>query len=359
MAGGSSQRAYPGSVLPADPVWRRALSLALLPFSFLYRMVVRQSRRRWRGRSSKLSVPVISVGNLSCGGTGKTPTVEMVARDLSARGWTPAILSRGYGAGAAQPGEGASGNDEYRVLRENLPEVEHYQGADRVASGREAIEAGADILVLDDGFQHFRIHRDLDLVLLDALRPFDNGRLLPSGLLREPVESLSNADLLAVSRVHLISEERRDSLVGFLEESFPGIPILLFESKPVCWQELGGETLAPDSLAGNEVCAFCGIGNPYSFRLTLELQGLKLAGFQAFRDHGSYDEEAVEKIAAWARENGVDTVVMTQKDAVKIDLDWLEAQEGIRWLFLRIEQSIESGRDAYERTLEGLASGER
>ena len=327
------------------------MSLLLLPLSIAYGLVAAARRRWFGGRSIKLSVPVISVGNLTCGGTGKTPTVEMITAELVDRGWNPAILSRGYGAGPSD------GNDEYRVLSENLPSVAHYQGADRVAGGSEAIAAGADILVLDDGFQHLRIHRDLDLVLLDALRPFDSGRLLPAGLLREPIGSLAEADLVAVTRTQLVSEERRDAIAAFLDERFPGLPVLFLETKPVAWQELYGATLDPGFLEGKKVCAFCGIGNPYSFELALDEMGIRIAGFRVFRDHQSYDRATVEKLGAWAMDRGVDTIVMTQKDAVKIEGDWLKGQPGISWLFLRIEQSISSGGEAWLEAIEGLASG--
>ncbi len=351
MPGGSSHRSSPGSMLPAAPAWRRVLSFFLLPLSIPYGLAAVARRRWWRGRSIELGVPVISVGNLTCGGTGKTPTVEMLSRELVDRGWNPAILSRGYGA---EPG---GGNDEYKVLSENLPSVAHYQGADRVAVGREAIAAGADILVLDDGFQHLQMHRDLDLVLLDALQPFDSGRLLPAGLLREPVGSLAAADLVAVTRTQLVSDDRRDSIAAFLDERFPGVPVLFIESRPLAWQELYGETLDPGFLEGKEVCAFCGIGNPHSFELALEKMGIRTAGFRAFRDHQFYNRAEVEMLASWARDRGVETIVMTQKDAVKIERDWLKEQPGLRWLFLRIEQSIVSGSEAWIEALEGLGQG--
>lgn len=301
-------------------------------------------------------MPVVSVGNLTCGGTGKTPMVELIAGDLSRLGWKPAILSRGYGAVSGGNEKETSGNDEYRVLAANLPSIKHYQGADRVACGREALAGGSDILVLDDGFQHCRLHRDLDVVLLDALRPFDNGRLLPAGLLREPVETLARADLLGVTRVNLVSRQRRNAIGGFLKARFPDVPVLFFESRAVCWRQLYGETMEAGSLADAKVFAFCGIGNPHSFRLALEELGVHTAGFHAFRDHQIYDSAVVDRIASWAGDLGVDTVVMTQKDAVKLERDWLEKHPGVRWLFLRIEQSIVSGAETYREALEGLAS---
>ena len=370
MAGGTSNKPVPGSLLvpPTTTTTTRALIFLmlpfLLPFSILYRLVLTFRRRYWPNRNSaRLDAPVISVGNITCGGTGKTPTVEMVIRELIDRGWNPAILSRGYGA---SPGiedgnflqiDFNEGNDEYRLLSENLPSVPHYQGRDRVARGREAIAAGADILVMDDGFQHLRLHRDADLVLLDALRPFDNGRVLPAGLLREPIGALEAADLIAITRVELVSEERREAIAAFLKERFPGIPVLLLESSPRVWQELYGERFDPGFLEGKEVCAFCGIGNPDSFELTLGELGIRLAGFKAFRDHHAYDPSTVEGLGAWARERGVDTIVMTQKDAVKIPEDWLDGEGGLRWFYLGTRQSITSGGESMVELLDKLAPG--
>ena len=344
----------PGKLTSGTSAWKAIAGFLLWPLSIPYRgwMVLRRSW--WRGRSHQLTVPVVSIGNLSCGGTGKTPMVELVAGDLAGMGHQPAILSRGYGANDSE----GTGNDEYRVLAENLPGIEHYQGADRVARGREAIAAGAGALVLDDGFQHCRLHRDLDLVLLDSLQPFDNGHLLPAGLLREPVSALENADLLGLTRANLVSREKLESIRSLLAERCPGIPLLVIESRPVCWQELYGEALDPDSLAGAKVFAFCGIGNPRSFRLAVEDLGTKVEGFHAFRDHQAYDSASVAQVASRARQCGVDTIVMTQKDAVKLKEEWLKSQEGVRWFCLRIEQAIVSGEDAYRQALAGLFSGD-
>ena len=338
----------------AGSAWKTIAGFLLWPLSIPYRLWMVARRSWWRGRSHRLTVPVVSIGNLTCGGTGKTPMVEMVAGDLAGMGRQPAILSRGYGATG---GEGA-GNDEYRVLAENLPGIEHYQGADRLVHGRAAVEAGAGVLVLDDGFQHCRLHRDLDLVLLDSLRPFDNGQLLPAGLLREPVSALENADLLGLTRANLVSSEKLEAISAFLGQRYPGIPLLVIESRAVCWQELYGEATEPDSLAAAKVFAFCGVGNPHSFRLAVENLGAEVAGFHAFKDHQPYDAASVARLASRARQCGVDTIVMTQKDAVKLKEEWLKSQEDVRWFFLRIEQAIVSGEDAYQQALAGLFPGE-
>ncbi len=153
--------------------------------------------RGWKA-SHRAEVPVVSVGNLTLGGTGKTPMVEWVARWYRARGVRVAILSRGYGDSSGM-------NDEGRVLEENLPDVPHLQAPDRVDLASRAVEElESELLVLDDGFQHRRLARDLDIVLLDALDPFGLGRIFPRGLLREPIGSLRRAGVVVLSRADLV-----------------------------------------------------------------------------------------------------------------------------------------------------------
>ena len=158
--------------------------------------------RGWK-RVERASIPVVSIGNITLGGTGKTPMVEWTARRLRSSGPRVAILSRGYAGGSGL-------NDEGRLLDDNLPDVPHLQGADRVRSARVAVEElESQIVVLDDGFQHRRLHRDLDIVLLDALDPFGRHRLFPRGLLREPVASLRRADVVVLSRADLVPDTER------------------------------------------------------------------------------------------------------------------------------------------------------
>src|SRR5262249_6499892 len=204
----------------------------------------------------RAGVPVVSVGNLTVGGTGKTPMVEWVARWFRRHEKQVVILSRGY-----RQVHGL--NDEGRVLEENLPDVPHLQDRDRVRSARIAVEElEAEVLVLDDGFQHRRLARDLDLVLIDALEPFGLGRLLPRGLLREPVASLRRADLVVLSRADLISPDERRSIRAEAERH--GGPVRWIEARHAPMELVGAEGGASsiEELAGRPVAAFCGIGNP-------------------------------------------------------------------------------------------------
>ena len=321
----------------------------LTPLSWLYGgMAV--LRRRWlEARARGLDRPVVSVGNVTCGGTGKTPVVEMIARELCRLGCRPAILSRGYGGSAA----GAAGNDELHVLAANLPGVPHYQGKDRHPLGLEAIARGADVLILDDGFQHARLKRDLDLVLIDALDPFGGGRVLPAGLLREPLAVLAHADLLAITRSNRVDPMLLTTLSSYLRARFPTIPQIFIETHPIEWRALGGGTEPPEALRGRRCLAFCGIGNPESFRREIEALGVAVAELIPFPDHHRYtrqDLEAIESCAAGVRADGV---LLTQKDAVKIPREGKMAA----WKMLRIESRVTRGAEEYARALASLSRG--
>ncbi len=329
-----------------------ALSALLWPFSLPYRAVVTSKRRCAKARATKLDVPVVSVGNLTCGGTGKTPTVECVVRDLLELGHRPAILSRGYGAE-----DGAeSVNDEFRVLAENLDGVPHFAGADRIANGRRAISEGADVLVLDDGFQHVRLARDLDIVLLDALNPFDNGRLLPAGLLREPKSALRDAGLVAISRTELVGEESVAAIEREVARVAADVPIARLALAATEWCDVRGDgAVALDELRGTRAVHFAAVGNPRSFDLAIDAQGVESSRAVEFPDHHNFTPGDIARVSEAAKRAGVETVLCTQKDAVKLRGDDFEASmANLRWLWLRVEQQVTGGMDDYSAALERL-----
>ena len=262
-------------------------------------------------------IPVVSIGNLTLGGTGKTPAVEWVARWYRAQGRRVAILSRGYGQAGGM-------NDEGQVLEENLPDVPHLQDRDRAALAMIAAEElESELLVLDDGFQHRRLARDLDLVLLDALDPFGLGRIFPRGLLREPIRSLRRDDLVILSRADLVDPARRQSIR--IEAERHAGPLRWVEARHAPRDLLQADGLSSplEPLQGQRVAAFCGIGNPEGFRRTLANLGLTVVGFRAFGDHHPYSATDVADLAAWARELGADLALTTQKDSVKLRMSHL------------------------------------
>ena len=267
--------------------------------------------------SRRAAVPVISVGNITLGGTGKTPTVEWVARWFRRRGVRVAILSRGYGQAAGM-------NDEGRVLEENLPDVPHLQAPDRVALAHAAVEElEAEVLVLDDGFQHRRLARDLDIVLLDALDPFGPGRLFPRGLLREPPRSLGRAGVVILSRADLVAEADRLGIRAAAERQAGPLRWVEARHAPLDLVDFTVRSSPLGELDGRRIAAFCGIGNPEGFRRTLESLGAALASFRAFPDHHSYTAADVAELTSWSAAAGADLVLTTQKDSVKLRAETL------------------------------------
>ena len=297
--------------------------------------------RGWK-TTYRVDVPVISIGNITLGGTGKTPMVEWVARRLRERSLRVAILSRGYGQN-----EGI--NDEGRVLEENLPDVPHLQGADRVALARTAIEElESQVLVLDDGFQHRRLGRDLDIVLLDALEPFGRGRIFPRGLLREPIRSLRRAGVVVLSRADLVPESRRIGIRAEAERHAGPLPWVEAAHRPIGLLDANGNVQPLDLQGSHRVAAFCGIGNPEGFRRTLETLGTNLVGFRSFRDHHPYTARDLAEIGEWARSHGADLLLTTQKDSVKLRVESIGSKP-LRALKIGLE--ILKGKDELEQKL--------
>jgi len=227
-----------------------------------------------------MSVPVVSVGNLTLGGTGKTPLVEWIARWFRKRNVRVSIVSRGYGA------EDGGRNDEARELEQKLPDVPHVQNADRVAAAKIAIEElETQLILLDDGFQHRRIGRDLDIVLLDALEPFGFEHVFPRGTLREPLRGLRRAGAVILSRADMLEPAEREKIRRRVEQLAPKAAWAEIRHAPLELLSVGGQVKPIDELCKVKIAAFCGVGNPAGFRHTLESCGFDMAGFREFPDH--------------------------------------------------------------------------
>lgn len=303
----------------------RATALRLLLHSFepVYAMAVATRNRLYQARvlkTHRAAVPVISIGNITTGGTGKTPLVAWVADWLRQQSLRVVIVSRGYGARGYGAQAGAA-NDEAAQLQLQLPDVPHLQNPDRVAAAREAIERHAcDVILLDDAFQHRRLHRDLDIVLLDALQPFGFEHLLPRGLLREPITGLGRAHVIGLSRAQLIDQSARAAIWSRVGQVAPRAVQVEIDFRPQGLRSATGQLESLDVLAGQELLAFCGIGNPQGFEKTLECCGFSVAGLRAFPDHHGYTASDFASIAAWAdRFPRAAALVCTEKDLVKID----------------------------------------
>jgi tetraacyldisaccharide 4'-kinase len=272
---------------------------------------------------------VISIGNLTAGGTGKTPAVALLAQWAIHRGYRVAVLSRGYGGAYREKvlevsdgtrikaGPRESG-DEPHLLARRLKGVPIVLGKKRHLAGKVAFERfKTNLFILDDGFQHLGLKRDLNLVLLDAANPFGNGRILPWGPLREPVGQLKRADAFILTR----SKDLRSGmdLHNYLEEGFPGRPIYHADHLPekvvLPWKK---EEIAPESLKGKRVLAFAGIARPDAFKETLLNLGADVQRFESFRDHYPFREDELRALIRQGKELGVQYVITTEKDWMRI-----------------------------------------
>lgn len=282
----------------------------------VYRVGVGYRNRRYDAGHAeivKVEAPVVSVGNLTLGGTGKTPMVKWIARWLRDRDLRVAILSRGYGAT-----DGAK-NDEALELEQALPDVPHLQSPDRVSIARAAIEElESQVLLLDDGFQHRRLARDLDIVLLDATQPFGFDHVFPRGMLREPARNLRRANVVCLSRADLVDEERKEWIRSRATRMAPNAAWCEVAHAPAALMNSSGATQPLESLAGKRVFGFCGIGNPEAFRRTLERAGADIAGWRQLPDHHAYTADDVTALAAEINASQAEMAVCTQKDMVKL-----------------------------------------
>ncbi len=301
----------------AAGLMRLGLRAAEIPYSLGVRW------RNWRydrkaAEVRGVAVPVVSIGNLTLGGTGKTPMVEWVARWYRRHGVRVTVISRGYGA------EAGSVNDEAMELEQKLPDVPHLQNPDRVEAAELAIEEfDCQLIVLDDAFQHRRIARDLDIVLVDALEPFGFGHVFPRGTLREPIGGLRRADAVVLSRADLIPEADRRRIQEQVRPLAIGSVWAEAVHAPRELLSASGEKRPIDSLRDQRVASFCGLGNPSGFRHTLESCGYRVIAAREFADHYRYGREDVASLAEWADGLNVAAVLCSHKDLVKLDLDRL------------------------------------
>jgi len=320
----------PGAGLPPGPVVCAAASVA----ARLYGLGAGWRRRLYaRGLllAKKLPAPVVSVGNLTVGGTGKTPVVACLARLFQDRGRRVAILSRGYGGHSRSITCISDGRQTYKKppevgeepywLARSLPGVAVYTGPCRYAAGLAAWrELKPDLFVLDDGFQHFQLHRDLDLVLLDAAAPFGNGYLLPRGPLREPLTALAAAHTLILTR---FEPSRHQAQLAAIRAAFPDKPVLTASILPVSATAYpGGQAEAPAALNRRGLMAFAGLARPEVFTATLKELGIDLKGCRPFPDHHAYSPDELDRLTAAARSLGAEGLVTTGKDWARLGERW-------------------------------------
>ncbi|WP_077026199.1 tetraacyldisaccharide 4'-kinase [Fuerstiella marisgermanici] len=265
-------------------------------------------------KDTRVAVPVISIGNLTTGGTGKTPIVATVVKLLQELGQRPGIVSRGYRADAS--GE----NDEKRVLAQLCPDVSHEQNPDRVAAAQKLIDtASVTAIVLDDAFQHRRIHRDLNIVLIDATNPFGYGHLLPRGLLREPLSGLKRADVVLITRADSASENTLSEIAATVIEQNPSLAQKIFRVSFRPTGLLSNAGARPLShVEDKPVTVMTAIGNPGAFVNTCRQIGADVVTSMFFPDHHHYTEADLQSARQHAEAAGAPLILTTLKDLVKI-----------------------------------------
>lgn len=311
-------------------ILRAALSAASRPYGWAISLRNRLYDWGWLASCSVSSV-VVSIGNLTTGGTGKTPLVIWLANQLIAKGLSCVILTRGY---RTAPGRFS---DEPALLAKACGGAEVFVHPDRAAAARKAIEKHhPDVLILDDGFQHRRLRRDLDILAVDASCPFGYGKLLPAGLLREPVPSVRRAHMAVITRFDLATEEQIAEIEKTLRRFQPNLQIFHAVHRQHQARTFQGRSIPVRQLAGKKAFVFCGIGNPPAFLRSLETLGIIPAGRLFFEDHHPYTPEDMETILHQTRKSNAEVILTTEKDWVKTAL-LAEPDESIPFYYLPVE----------------------
>jgi tetraacyldisaccharide 4'-kinase len=305
--------------------------------SVLYGLGV-SCKKNFYTNPDKLPAKVISIGNLTLGGTGKTPAVISVAQSALKRGCHPIILTRGYRGKArdmsfVSRGDGPllspiEAGDEAYLMAELLKGVPVVKGANRHKSGLMALDSlksniqnggSKTIFILDDGFQHWKLYRDVDVLLIDGTNPFGNGKLFPEGILREPFNAIERAHIIVITKADMASENSRAAIIQKIKKYNMKAPIFTASHKLTGRVSLSEENRGLDTLRNKRIYVFSGIANPSYFKSTLKSTGARIVKFRQFRDHHMYKNKDMDEIKSEAL--GLD-IVTTEKDLVKLkDLD--------------------------------------
>ena len=347
--------------------------LVLFVFSLIYKSLVNLRLLGYQlGFSGKerLNCFVISLGNITVGGTGKTPTAQRLAKEIRDMGYRVVILNRGYRAkfdgdvGIVSDGvnlnmDAAQAGDEAYMLAKHLPNVPVLIGARRAVTGQYAIEKfGAEVVILDDGYQHWQVIRDLDILLIDAVSVFGNGHLLPRGTLRESMSHISRANVCLMTKVDQAREGSRELIRKTVTKYNPAAQIVESIHKPRClipladWSvDLSGEGISVDIIRGRKVMAVSAIGNPASFERTLRDLGAEIISSLRYPDHHDYTIIEMEDILRQADSFAAEMIIVTEKDAVKIPDEVAKESWDIPIFVIRVEVTFCSGAQEFESLL--------
>lgn len=350
--------------------WYAWLGWSLMPVGWLYGLLA-SLRRKWYesgNRQIRLPVPVISVGNIEVGGTGKTPVTIWLANRITGMGYRTAVVARNFGSRKSACRVRLDSDDVRKDFTDEvLLLAESLLGRSSVYAGRSKTDAAIkayrgerpDIIIVDDGFQHLGLHRSIELVVLDFASPFGQGGMIPSGTLREFPSVISRADHIWINRVAsgMSAEWIRRRLIDYNWKA----PVQFSRVKHTGVRLVGGGSLG--KIPGRTLLAFCGIGRPDSFRNSLEEVGIRLEGLEVFPDHHAYTPEDVERLRRLMERTGASGLITTAKDAVKLyglpgasDIMFqtmdLEVRGSVGELMEDIERAIEGSRKKKERGLD-------
>ena len=356
-----------------DGVAEHILTAILYLFSKIYALLV--DIKLWGYRNGvfsrkKLDCFVISLGNVTVGGTGKTPTAQRLASDIRDMGYKVVILNRGYRAkwhgnvGIVSDGKrlhmtAADAGDEAFMLAKHLPEVPVLIGADRSVTGQYAIENfGAEVAILDDGFQHWQLERDMDILLVDAVNVFGNGYMLPRGTLREPISHISRADVCLLTKVDQAAAGSREFIRETVHRYNKEAQVVESIHQPrrfiplADWYvDIAGDGIDVNTMRGRKIMAVSAIGNPASFEQTLSDLGVTIIESLRYPDHHDYSMQEMVDILHQAQRMGAEAIVITEKDAVKIPMEVIHAGISVPVYVICVEVNFQQGKDEFKALL--------
>ncbi|MHC4463110.1 MAG: tetraacyldisaccharide 4'-kinase [Planctomycetota bacterium] len=345
------------------------LGVAAQVYSTVIRLRNLLYSKRWL-KTYRANAMVFSIGNITVGGTGKTPLVIWLCKYLQKKQINCAILTRGYKTNtkkrATSNEQQATKTNEPAILTESCPEAKVIVNPNRVAGATEAVNKfGATVLIMDDGFQHRRLARDLDIVTIDGTRPFGYGKVLPAGLLREPVAALKRTDAVVVTRCDQTAKAELTRLEDKLQRVNPNMIIARSIHTPICVKSIGHKEISLEEQKNKKIFAFCGIANPDAFLNTIENIEANLVGSKIYNDHYHYTDDCLADIYEQARHLKADLILTTQKDWFSSPLSAIRntsneqraARYDIPFAYLAIELRFISGEDKITQLIEDALAG--